>query len=243
MSNVSISPYESEVTREPQRIAAAQELRQRVFATEFRRGDDDSERDSDTFDWFCDHLLITHRPTRSLVGTCRMLRPEQAVRAGHRYSEQFFDLSPLHVITPDLLEIGRLAVHPEHRNGAVIAHIWAGILGWARTSQCRWFGGCTSVTLRDGGHQAAATRQYILDRGLMSPQPRIHPHVPWTAPPEPGPPVTAPTPLLRGYFRLGAVVAGEPAHDVSFGSADFFVLLDLAHADQRYVDRFTGLAS
>ncbi|WP_329088942.1 MULTISPECIES: GNAT family N-acetyltransferase [unclassified Streptosporangium] len=50
-------------------------------------------------------------------------------------------------------------------------------------------------------------------------------------------------PLLRGYVRLGAWVCGPPAHDLDFGTADFFVLLSMAEADPRYLRYFLGATS
>ncbi|GAA4181513.1 GNAT family N-acetyltransferase [Streptosporangium oxazolinicum] len=50
-------------------------------------------------------------------------------------------------------------------------------------------------------------------------------------------------PLLRGYMRLGAWVCGPPAHDLDFGTADFFVLLSMAEADPRYLRYFLGATS
>jgi putative hemolysin len=45
-------------------------------------------------------------------------------------------------------------------------------------------------------------------------------------------------PLLKGYLRAGAVVCGEPAFDVEFGTADVLVLLETAHMTARYQQHY-----
>jgi putative hemolysin len=47
--------------------------------------------------------------------------------------------------------------------------------------------------------------------------------------------------LIKGYLRVGAQIAGPPALDVDFGTADFFLLLDFASLKGEYLKRL-GLA-
>ncbi|EEP71499.1 hypothetical protein MCAG_01826, partial [Micromonospora sp. ATCC 39149] len=75
---------------------------------------------------------------------------------------------------------------------------------------------------------------------------------PVVSPPAASPPVAGPAvpgapapagravvpPLLRGYLRLGAWVAGEPAYDPDFRVADFYVILSLDRDDPRYLRHF-----
>ena len=43
--------------------------------------------------------------------------------------------------------------------------------------------------------------------------------------------------LIKGYLRIGAQVAGPPALDAEFGTADFFLLLDFASLKEEYLKR------
>lgn len=45
-------------------------------------------------------------------------------------------------------------------------------------------------------------------------------------------------PLIRGYFRMGAQVCGEPAWDPEFGTADFLMLLAMDRIDGRNARHF-----
>ena len=43
--------------------------------------------------------------------------------------------------------------------------------------------------------------------------------------------------LIKGYLRIGAQIAGPPALDREFGTADFFLLLDFAGLKGEYLKR------
>ncbi|MFD5508440.1 GNAT family N-acetyltransferase [Streptomyces sp. NPDC059761] len=235
--------YTVRLARDEDEVRAAQRLRHLVFAGELGARLDGPEPglDSDAFDAYCDHLLVVEEETEQVVGTYRLLPPERAAVAGRLYSEGEFDLSALAPIRPDLVEVGRSCVHPDHRNGAVIALIWAGLARYMDRSGHNWLAGCCSIPLADGGVLAAATRESVLTRNLAPEEYRVTPHLPWN--PEG---ITFPgrmelPPLLRGYLRLGAWVCGEPALDAEFGCADLYVLLSLRRTNPRYLKHFLSL--
>ncbi|MFJ3202397.1 GNAT family N-acetyltransferase [Streptomyces sp. NPDC086989] len=224
-------------------VRAAQRLRHQVFAGELGARLDGPEPglDSDAFDAYCDHLLVVEEETGQVVGTYRLLPPERAAVAGRLYSEGEFDLSALAPIRPDLVEVGRSCVHPDHRNGAVIALIWAGLARYMDRSGHNWLAGCCSIPLADGGVLAAATRDSVLTRNLAPEEYRVAPHLPWNAEGITFPARMELPPLLRGYLRLGAWVCGEPALDAEFGCADLYVLLSLRRTNPRYLKHFLSL--
>ncbi|MCX5150954.1 GNAT family N-acetyltransferase [Streptomyces sp. NBC_00320] len=236
--------YAVRLARNEDEVRAAQRLRHQVFAGELGARLDGPEPglDSDAFDAYCDHLLVVEEETEQVVGTYRLLPPERAAVAGRLYSESEFDLSALAPVRPDLVEVGRSCVHPDHRNGAVIALIWAGLARYMDSSGHNWLAGCCSIPLADGGVLAAATRESVLTRNLAPEEYRVTPHLLWN--PEG---ITFPArmelpPLLRGYLRLGAWVCGEPALDAEFGCADLYVLLSLRRTNPRYLKHFLSLA-
>ncbi|MFI5860155.1 GNAT family N-acetyltransferase [Streptomyces sp. NPDC051546] len=236
--------YAVRIARDENEVRAAQRLRHQVFAGELGARLDGPEPglDSDAFDAYCDHLLVVDEETEQVVGTYRLLPPERAAVAGRLYSEGEFDLSALDPIRPDLVEVGRSCVHPDHRNGAVIALIWAGLARYMDRSGHNWLAGCCSVPLSDGGVLAAATRENVLSRSLAPVEYRVTPHLPWNPEGIAFPSRTELPPLLRGYLRLGAWVCGEPALDAEFGCADLYVLLSLRRTNPRYLKHFLSLA-
>ncbi|QYX75791.1 GNAT family N-acetyltransferase [Streptomyces akebiae] len=235
--------YTVTLARDEDDVRAAQRLRHDVFAGELgallagpRPG-----LDVDPFDAYCDHLLVREKPTGKVVGTYRLLPPERAAVAGRLYSEGEFDLGRIDAIRPGLVEVGRSCVHPDHRDGAVIGLIWAGIARYMLDRGHEWLAGCCSIPLADGGTLASATWDRVRDKHLAPEEYRVRPLLPWI------PTNESPTarmelpPLLRGYLRLGAWVCGEPAHDPDFGVADLYVLLSMRRVDARYLRHFLSL--
>lgn len=230
-------------------VRAAQRLRHDVFAGELGAQVAGAEMglDVDEFDSHCDHLVVRDEQTGDTVGTYRMLPPDRAEALGRRYGDSEFDTAALRPIQPALVETGRSCVHPDHRNGAVVGLMWAGIARYMLLAGHRWLGGCASVQLADGGTQAAAVWEAAKARHLAPPEYRVKPRRLWHLPAARGhtrpAPRTAMPALLRGYLRLGAWIAGPPAHDPAFGVADFYVLLSMDRVDGRYLRHFLGAAA
>lgn len=227
--------YSLLLATEPAVIDAAQRLRHRVFAGELGARLPHPFLDRDRFDAHCDHLVVREDATGEIVGTYRMLPPERARAAGALYAESEFAIDALAPLRPSLVETGRSCVHPDHRSGAVIGLVWAGLARYMLLTGNRWLVGCASVPLGDGGGLAAHVWQQVQAKHLGPLQ--VRPLRPWV----PVAPVKqAFPPLLRGYLRLGATVCGPPAFDPDFDCADFLVLLDVQRLDRRYLRFFLG---
>lgn len=234
--------YSLLVARDNDEVVAAQRLRHQVFAEEMGATlhSPVAGLDVDEFDRFCDHLVVREDQTGEIVGTYRMLPPERAAEAGKLYSETEFDLGPLTALRGGLVETGRSCVHPDHRTGAVVSLVWAGLARYMLLSGHRYLAGCASVPVTDGGACAAGVWDVVRAKHYAPERMRVRPLRPWDYGTVPRPARAVIPPLLRGYLRLGAKVCGPPAHDLDFGVADFFVLLDLHELDQRYLKYFLG---
>lgn len=227
-------------------VRAAQRLRHQVFAGELgaRLEGPEPGIDSDAFDAYCDHLLVRETATDEVVATYRLLPPDRARIAGRLYAESEFDLTRLAPIRDDLVEVGRSCVHPAHRDGAVIALVWAGLARYMERTGHTWLAGCCSLPLADGGTLAARSWNTVRTAHLAPEEYWVSPHRLWDASAHPGagPGSRADLPpLLRGYLRLGAWVCGAPAYDPEFNVADLYVLLSLRRTDPRYLRHFLSL--
>jgi len=217
-------------------IEEAQRLRHDVFTSEpgYQLT---APTDADRFDAFCDHLLVREDSTGELVGCYRMLPPPGAIAAGGLYTATEFDVRALDALRPSLVEMGRAVVRADHRNGAVVLLMWAGILAYLDRCGYDYVTGCVSVPLP----AARGVRDFVLRR-YRSPY-RVRPYRPVPMGDGAAPTRAQVPPLMRGYLRLGARVCGEPAHDPDFGVADFMALLDKRHADTRYLKRLRSVAA
>ncbi|WP_179468199.1 GNAT family N-acetyltransferase [Mycolicibacterium vinylchloridicum] len=249
--------YSLLLSTDPTLIEAAQRLRYQVFTTEpgYALPADGDGRDADRFDEFCDHLLVREDISGELVGCYRMLPPPGAIAAGSLYTATEFDVSALDVLRPSLVEMGRAVVRGDHRNGAVVLLMWAGILAYLDRCGYDYVTGCVSVPTHSEdpagappGSQIRGVRDFVLRRHAAAPEHTVYPYRPVVldgvglddiAPP------ARPTipPLMRGYLRLGARVCGEPAHDPEFGVGDFPALLDKREADTRYLTRLRSVSA
>ncbi|NJC70902.1 GNAT family N-acetyltransferase [Planosporangium thailandense] len=226
--------YSVQLATEGDQVKAAQRLRHRVFAEELGATlrSTTPGLDVDEFDVHCDHLIITEDGSGDVVGTYRMLPPGRTDRL---YADGEFHLSPLAPLRDVVVETGRSCVHPDHRTGAVINLMWAGIARYMYLSGRRWLAGCASVPVAD----ATAVWHQVSARHLAPPALRVAPRRPWPLGRCPDGRVTVP-PLLKGYLRLGAWVCGPPAYDPDFQVADLLVLLSLDRVDPRYLRHFLG---
>src|ERR1039457_5115024 len=78
-------------------ILEAQRLRYKVFAEELGANlpSAKEEIDRDIFDKYCEHLLVRDSTENKVVGTYRILSPDQAEKIGGYYSQTEFDLTRL----------------------------------------------------------------------------------------------------------------------------------------------------
>lgn len=228
--------YRTSVAR-PHEVAAAQRLRHRVFAEKCRGGTDPTStgvrHDEDEWDDVCDHLIVWDEVSDGAVGTCRVLPPERAMAFGRSYGDDQFELSRHVRLRPWTVAAGRTYVHPDHRAGAVTSHVSAGLLRYVLERGHPYLAGCASVPLTDGGSAAAGVWDTVRARHLAPAAFRVVPHVPFDVEGPGRPRRSDLPPLLRSQLRSGAVVCGRPAHDRSFGTAEFYVLLPLADVAAR----------
>jgi putative hemolysin len=243
------------LSTDPALIEAAQRLRHDVFTSEpgFALAGALDGRDADRFDEHCDHLLVREDNSGELVGCYRMLPPPGAIAAGSLYTATEFDVSALDALRPSLVEMGRAVVREDHRNGAVVLLMWAGILAYLDRCGYDYVTGCVSVPVHGAddetpGSQIRGVRDFVRRRHAAPAEYTVHPYRPVTvdgrglddiAPPA----RVAVPPLMRGYLRLGAQVCGEPAHDPDFGVGDFPALLDKRQADTRYLRRLRSVGA
>lgn len=246
--------YSLLLSNDPAQIEAAQRLRYDVFSSEpgFALTGQVDGLDADRFDEHCDHLLVREENSGELVGCYRMLTPTGAIAAGGLYTATEFDIQSLDSVRPSLVEMGRAVVHNDHRNGAVVLLMWAGILAYLDHCDYDYVTGCVSVPVvvegERPGTQIRGVRDFVTKRHAAPAEFRVRPYRPVVldgrsldeiAPP--ARPVIPP--LMRGYLRLGAQICGEPAHDPDFGVGDFPALLDKRQADTRYLRRLRSISA
>lgn len=252
-----IGTLEVRLAADQAEIAAAQEVRYRVFYEELgARAPMEAEaarRDTDRFDLFCDHLLVldTALPgpeVSRIVGTYRLIRDDMAAAAGGFYSESEFELRTLAARHPDIsfLELGRSCVLPAYRGKRTIELLWQGCWAYVNHYGIGLMTGCASFhgtvpaahaeALSFLHHHCRASGDWAIravpDRFQamdLMPAEAVGLRAAMQAMP----------PLIKGYLRLGAKIGEGCVVDHAFGTVDVCIVLPVAHLDPRYVSYYS----
>lgn len=233
------------LARNAAEVQEAQRIRFKVFGEEMGAKLPSAAlgMDIDRFDNFCDHLLVRDNANDKVVGTYRMLPPNQAVNAGGYYSETEFDMTRLMHLRDRMVEVGRSCVHPDYRDGATITQLWSGLADYIVKNGHEYLIGCASISMGDGGHYAASVYDKLHKLHSAPSEYRVFPHCPLPLHAlNRNLDVTIP-PLIKGYLRLGAYIAGQPAWDPDFNTADLFILLPVSRMNPKYAKHFMRRSS
>ena len=240
-------------------VEAAQALRYRVFYEEMNARPcakmQATRRDFDRFDGFCDHLLVVDRSVQDedgqpcVVGTYRLMRGEQATRAGGFYTAGEYDIASMLTRLRDdtrALELGRSCVLKSYRARPVTMQLlWRGVMAYVARFSCDLMFGCASLPGTDPG-QLALPLSYLhhfhaMPEGLrVRAQPDLY--VDMNRMPQDAIDVReahrALPPLIKGYVRAGCMIGDGAVIDRQFGTTDVLIYFPVACMDPRYRSRF-----
>lgn len=223
-------------------IRSAQQLRHEVFTQEYgaNLGSAEPGVDADIYDRHCDHLIVRDEHQGRIVGTYRILPPHAAATVGSYYAENEFFLTRLASIRCHLVETGRSCIAPDHRNGTVLALLWFKLARYMMENNYQYLIGCGSLTMHDGGHNAANVYAQLSETYMAPEEYRVMPitRLPYERLITDQ---TAEVPsLIKSYLRAGAWICGEPAWDPDFNSVDLMLLLPMARLSPLYRKHFLG---
>ena len=240
-------------------VEAAQRLRYRVFYEEMSAVPSpamrDARRDFDHFDEVCDHLLVVDRSLTdddgqpAVVGTYRLMRDVDAIRAGGFYTATEYDISQMLTGVPvgtRLLELGRSCVLKAYRSKpATMQLLWRGLMVYVARFSIDLMFGCASFSgtdpkalalplsylhhfhpMPDNIRVRAIAAQFV-EMNLMAKE-AIDPRDAIRALPQ----------LLKGYLRAGVCIGDGAVIDRQFGTTDVFIYCPVAGIDARYRSRF-----
>jgi len=221
-------------------ILEAQKLRYRVFAEEMgaRLCSRTPGVDRDLYDPWCEHLIVRDEDAGRIVGTYRILSPAAARKVGGYYTENEFDLTRLQHLRSRIVEIGRSCIDAEYRSGAVIAMLWSGLARYMRDNDYDYLIGCASVSMADGGHNAASLYNRLRETHLAPLEYHVFPRCPLPLDQLRTDLEAEAPPLIKGYLRAGAWICGEPAWDPDFNTADLPILMPMGKIEGRYARHF-----
>jgi len=237
-------------------VRASQRLRYRVFCEEMsaqptaeQRRD---RREYDSFDDYCDHLLVFDRRKRgaeAVVGSYRLMRRAQAARRGQFYTKDEYNITALLDYPGEVLELGRSCVDSDYRTGSTMQLLWRGIAEYVFFYNIDVMFGCGSLPATDPD-EIAEPLSYLYHhhlappalRPLALPERRVDMNI---LPPEAVNIRLAKRrlpPLVRGYLRLGGFVGDGAVVDYEFGTTDVAVVVKTDWVTEKYVRHYKSAA-
>lgn len=226
-------------------LRAAQRLRYDVFVEELGGNgplvDHEARLERDRFDPYYDHLLLVDEARDGeIVGVYRLLRDDQAARAGQFYSENEYDLSVLKRSGRKCMELGRSCLARDYRGGAAMYHLWNGLARYVAEHEVEILFGVASFHGIDA--QALAQPLSLLHHRHLAPESlRVRALetsyqsmnlLPETEIDRRAAMLEVPA-LIKAYLRLGGFV-GEGAYvDYAFNTIDVCLVMDTARLSER----------
>jgi len=242
------------VAETPAEVEAAQALRYRVFYESMAATPTpemaEIRRDFDSFDPFCDHLLVFDNARgdgpAAVVGTYRVMRREGAQARGQFYTADEYDIESLVSYPGEILELGRSCIDEAYRSGSTMQLLWRGIADYVLAYDIELMFGCASLPNVDP-EALALPLSYLYHHHLAPPALR-----PWAVPErytamnripaediDPRRALQMLPPLIKGYLRLGGFVGEGAVVDTQFGTTDVCVVVKTEWVSNRYFRHYT----
>lgn len=238
------------LARTPRDLAAAQRLRYRVFVEELG-GDgalvDHANRlERDDFDPVFDHLILVDKRVDpatldDVVGVYRLLPSDRVPPGGQFYSAGEYDLSPLIASGRKLLELGRSCVHPDHRGGTAMFHLWNGLADYVLERGIEILFGVASFHGTDPV-RLAQPLSWLYHHHLAPPGLRVSARgadrarmdlLPVQSLDRKAAMLDTPA-LIKAYLRLGGFVGDGAFIDRAFNTTDVCLVMDTARMSEKH---------
>lgn len=249
------SNFTLRLARDSRDLAAAQRLRYLVFVEELGGDgpmvDHAARLEKDAFDPVFDHLLLIDRRRdpnllEDVVGVYRLLPSDRLAQTGRFYSETEYDLTALKATGRRLLELGRSCVHPDHRGGTAMFHLWNALAEYVLQNRIEVLFGVASFH----GTDIPALIQplsYLHHHHLAPPVLRVRAQPDHFQRMDLLPldqldrkAAMAGTPaLIKAYLRLGGFVGEGAWIDTAFNTTDVCLVMDTARMSDKHRGFYT----
>ena len=252
-SSHSTSLFDVSLASNEEDIAAAQDLRYRVFYEEMSAEPTPEaarcRREVDAYDHQAEHILIREREHGTLIACYRLMRRTRLPAGARFYSESEFDLSNLlaHPLAANSLELSRACVAKNFRTLRVPTLLLRAIGYYMKHYEIRLLFGCGSLPGTDVAalaiplswvwhyHLAPEPLRAKALEHLYEPMNRINKDdlTPNTA-------LHIMPPLIKGYLRMGCFVGDGAVVDHRFKTTDILLVLPINDdlIDHRYYRRY-----
>ncbi len=232
-------------------ILAAQRCRYTVFYEE--KGAHPSpeileqKRDFDDCDPYATHIIAEQ--DGEVIATARLILSQNLPAGGKYYTEEFFNCDQILKKYTNIMEIGRACVREKYRSGKALSMVWKyamSVIDETNTDLCF---GCASFAgnnPKDHEH----TLSYLHSLNLAPPEirPQIIAEHKISIRQIPDDEINVrqalrgiPT-LMRGYLKLGGMIADEAVIDYQFNTIFTCIFVDISKIPEQTYLNFIGQA-
>lgn len=253
--DVRVGDIEIRLAECDEEVREAQALRYRIFYEEMSAHPTPDmrrvRRDFDSYDPFCDHLLVIDRslaPGKGVVGTYRLLRRAAAARRGQFYSVDEYDIRSIQAFPGEILELGRSCIEAAYRQRPVMQLMWRGIADYVMYYEVGLMFGCASLPGVDpAAHAVALSYLYHYHLAPANLRPRALPerYVDMNMMPREAVDTRRALallpPLVKGYLRLGGLVGDGAVVDRQFHTTDVSIVVVTDRVTGKYYRHYTRI--
>lgn len=236
---LNLPPYKLRTVQNSEDLKAVLALRSQCF---------NASIDKAEFDLNADHLIVEDTEKKILCGTYRLTHSDFS--QNFECDKEDFDISALLVKKGPKLELAWACIHPDYRNGSIVALLWRGISEIIKKHPTKYIFGITSVKENQANiaqiqkclrgkelpfpviPKKASSKNltsYELPELLPLPPPAGHSSTSWRRL-LPG--------LLRAYLMAGALVCAQPSYDADLNCYDFMTVIDVDQAADSLIHHY-----
>jgi putative hemolysin len=230
-------------------VQAAQRLRYRIFYNEMHAKASPEmerlERDFDSLDALCDHLLVIDSSRECVVGTYRLITRRMAIAHGGFYTASEYDISCLETWPGEVLELGRSCVDAEYRTGGTMQLLWRGLAAYVFTHGIEVMFGCASlpgVDIEQLKRPLAYLHHFHRAPIERRPSALTHRAVDMNRIPadqiDQKEALAELPPLLKGYLRVGGGIGDGAVIDWQFNTTDVCIVVKTELVTDKYIKHY-----
>lgn len=206
-------------------ILDIQKLRFQTYREEFdREFFDNLGTDKDKYDDIYDHLIVVDSTNNKIVGTYRI-----TITNENSYFGKNFDLGKnTKELMSNSVEVGRLAIDVNHRNGVVMFLLFRGIGNYLKKHNKKYIIGAGSIAIPDG--ETYESYEKVCDKivgKISNENERIKEDEIEILPS-----------IMRTYIKIGCEILNAPHHDPEFKCIDYPVVMNVDQMGEKYVKFF-----
>lgn len=186
----------------------------------------------DEFDHFVKHLIVYDTRTGKVIGYTRVLTSKMAAILGSYSSGTKFDLTRVLSQSEKLIEISHTCVHRDYQRATIIELLWCGIARAMQDFQANFLIGSISLPVVCVDNFSASHFDGLIQNSRIMESCQATPRVPMPR----GLRVDFSDhgALVESHFRAGGQMCGEPAWNVSRGTAEILLLLERRNLERCY---------